>query len=73
MDTLSIPVVHPAFERLKRRGTGLHVLAGILILTHALSHFQHEESPTVYFWCQLLIALDLPSPRVATPFASFPG
>jgi hypothetical protein len=59
MDTISLPVVHPAFERLKRSGTGLHVLAGLLILTHALSHFRHEESPTVYFWCQLLISLDI--------------
>jgi hypothetical protein len=43
MDSISLPVVHPAFERLKRSGTGLHVLAGLLILTHALSHFRHEE------------------------------
>ena len=59
MDSLSLPVVHPAFERLKRSGTGLHVLAGLLILTHAVSHFRSEESPTVYFWCQLLISLDI--------------
>jgi hypothetical protein len=59
MDTISLPVVHPAFERLKRSGTGLHVLAGLLILTHALSHFRHEESPAVFFWCQLLISLDI--------------
>jgi hypothetical protein len=59
MDSISLPVVHPAFERLKRSGTGLHVLAALLILTHALSHFRHEESPTVYFWCQLLISMDI--------------
>jgi hypothetical protein len=59
MDSISLPVVHPTFERLKRSGTGLHVLAGLLILTHALSHFRHEESPTVYFWCQLLISMDI--------------
>lgn len=59
MDSISLPVVHPAFERLKRSGTGLHVLAGLLILTHALSHFRHEESHAVLFWCQLLISLDI--------------
>lgn len=59
MDSISLPVVHPAFERLKRSGAGLHILAALLILTHALSHFRHEESPTVYFWCQLLISLDI--------------
>jgi hypothetical protein len=59
MDSISLPVVHPAFERLKRSGVGLHILAALLILTHALSHFRHEESPTVYFWCQLLISLDI--------------
>ena len=59
MDSISLPVVHPAFERLKRSGVGLHILAALLILTHALSHFRHEESPTVYFWCQLLISFDI--------------
>ena len=59
MDSISLPVVHPAFERLKRSGTRLHVLAALLILTHAVSHFRHEESPTVYFWCQLLISMDI--------------
>src|ERR1700722_393241 len=59
MDTISLPVVHPAFERLKRSSTGLHALAGLLSLTHALSHCRHEESPTVYFWCQLLISMDI--------------
>src|SRR5215475_11989931 len=59
MDSISLPVIHPAFERLKRSGSGLHILAGLLILTHALSHFRHEESPSVYFWCQLMISLDI--------------
>jgi hypothetical protein len=59
MDSISLPVVHPAFERLKRSGVRLHILAALLILTHALSHFRHQESPTIYFWCQLLISLDI--------------
>jgi hypothetical protein len=59
MDTISLPVVHPAFERLKRSGGWLHIVAGLLILTHAISHFRSSESPTLYFWCQLLISLDI--------------
>jgi hypothetical protein len=59
MDSISLPVVHPAFERLKRSGNWLHVVAGLLILTHAISHFRSEESPTLYFWCQLIISLDI--------------
>ena len=59
MDSISLPVVAPAFERLKRSGTWLHLTAGILILTHAISHFRGEESHTLYFWCQLIISLDI--------------
>jgi hypothetical protein len=59
MDSISLPVVHPAFERLKRSGSWLHALAGLLILTHALSHFHRQESPGLYFWCLLIISLDI--------------
>ena len=59
MDSISLPVVAPAFERLKRSGLGLHLAAGVLILTHAVSHFRSEESHTLYFWCQLIISLDI--------------
>jgi len=59
MDSISLPVVHPAFERLKRSGSLLHVAAGLLILTHALSHFHRQESPGLYFWCMLIISLDI--------------
>jgi hypothetical protein len=59
MDAISLPVVAPAFERLKRTGAWLHLLAGALILAHAISHFRSEESHTLYFWCQLLISLDI--------------
>jgi hypothetical protein len=59
MDSISLPVVHPAFEKLKRSGSWLHVVAALMILTHAMSHFQRHESPTLYFWCQLIISLDI--------------
>jgi hypothetical protein len=59
MDSISFSVVHPTAERLKRSGSLLHLLAGMLILTHAISHSRSEESPTIYFWCQLLISIDI--------------
>ena len=59
MDSISLPVVHPAFEKLKRSGTWLHFFAGLLILSHAISHFRQTESPPLYFWCQLIISLDI--------------
>lgn len=59
MDPISLPVIHPAFEKLKRYGNGWHIAAGLLILTHALSHIHSQESRPVYFWCQLIISLDI--------------
>ena len=59
MDSISLPVVHPTFEKLKHSGRWLHAAAGFFILTHALSHFHRQEAPPLYFWCQLLISLDI--------------
>src|ERR1700754_2996094 len=59
MDSISLPVVAPAFERLKRNGVWLHTLAGVLLLAHAVSHFRSETSHTLYFWCLLIISLDI--------------
>ena len=42
MDPISLPVIHPAFEKLKRSCSVWHKTAGLLILTHALSHI-HEH------------------------------
>jgi hypothetical protein len=59
MDSISLPVVAPAFEKLKRSGVWLHSLAGILLLAHAISHFRSENAHTLYFWCLLFISLDI--------------
>ncbi|MDP4150634.1 MAG: hypothetical protein Q8927_00940 [Bacteroidota bacterium] len=59
MNSVSLAVVHPSFERLKRSGKWLHLAAGLLILTHALSHAHRTESSPVYFWCQLIISIDI--------------
>ena len=59
MDSISLPVVSPAFERLKRNGVWLHSLAATLLLAHALSHFRSESTHTLYFWCLLFISIDI--------------
>jgi hypothetical protein len=59
MDSISLPVIAPRLDRLKRSGTWLHLLAGALILAHAVSHFRGETTHTLYFWCLLLISLDI--------------
>ncbi|MBS1918135.1 MAG: hypothetical protein JST87_17835 [Bacteroidetes bacterium] len=59
MDSLTLHIIHPAFEKLRRYGSGLHLLAALIILLHALSHVHQQESRPVYFWCQLIIATDI--------------
>jgi hypothetical protein len=59
MEGLALPIVHPAFERTRQTGRWLHLIAGLLILGHALSHLRQPELGPVYFWCQLIIASDI--------------
>lgn len=59
MNSLSLPVVHPAFQKLKRSGRLLHLLAAGLILAHAISHFNQPNSDPVYLGCLVFIALDI--------------
>lgn len=59
MNSLALPVVHPAFQKLKRSGRLLHFAAGVLILVHAISHFRDEHSSPIYLGCLLLIAVDI--------------
>ncbi|HEV2483805.1 MAG TPA: hypothetical protein VGS79_29270 [Puia sp.] len=59
MDSISFPVIAPRLDRLKRTGSRLHLLAGALILAHAISHFRGETTHTLYFWCLLIISLDI--------------
>lgn len=59
MNALSLPIVHPAFENLKRSGRLLHLTAGCLILVHAIAHFKQPQSSPVYTGCLVLIALDI--------------
>ncbi|WP_315814324.1 hypothetical protein [Paraflavitalea speifideaquila] len=59
MNSLSLPVVHPSFQKLKQAGRLLHLVAGGLILVHAISHFKQPESSPIYLGCLLLMALDI--------------
>jgi len=59
MDAISLSIVHPSFERLKRSGRVFHFIAAMIILSHAVNHALQAEFSPVYFWCQLIIALDI--------------
>ena len=58
MNDVSFPVIHPAFERLKRSGHILHLIAAVILIAHALGHIGESYNP-VYFWCQLIFAIDI--------------
>lgn len=59
MNSLTIPVFHPAFEKLKRSGRLLHFTAAIVIVSHAISHINQPDFSMMYFWCQLILGLDI--------------
>ncbi|HEY0680305.1 MAG TPA: hypothetical protein VGD17_18610 [Chitinophagaceae bacterium] len=59
MNSLSIPVFHPAFEKLKRSGRLLHFTAAIVIISHAISHINQPDHSQLYFWCQLILGIDI--------------
>lgn len=59
MNSLALPVVHPAFQTLKRSGRLLHLTAGLLILVHAISHIREPHSSPIYLGCLFLIAVDI--------------
>ncbi len=59
MNALAIPIVHPAFENLKRIGRFLHFIAGLLIILNAIHELQQPKINHLYFWCQLIIGADI--------------
>ena len=59
MNSVSIPVIHPAFQKLKNSSRLMHLLAGGLILTHAISHFNQPNFNWFYSGCLVLMALDI--------------
>ena len=59
MNSLALPIVHPAFQNLKRSGKLLHVTAAALILLHAITQVVRPEGSYIYFGCLFLIAVDI--------------
>lgn len=59
MNSLSLPVVHPDFQKLKRSGRSLHLAAAGFILLHALTHAFSHHANYFYLGCLLLVALDI--------------
>jgi hypothetical protein len=59
MNSLALPVVHPAFQKLKRSGRLFHLTAGALILVHGISHLSQPHSNPLYLGCLFLIAVDI--------------
>lgn len=59
MNGLAITIIHPAYEQLKRMGRFFHLAAGGLILANALHQLQQPAINHLYFWCQLLVAIDI--------------
>jgi hypothetical protein len=55
----SLPVVHPAFELLKRSARVLHFIAASLIFINALHLLQAHNSNTVLCYTQIIIAVDI--------------
>ncbi|HET9057487.1 MAG TPA: hypothetical protein VFN30_11645 [Chitinophagaceae bacterium] len=59
MNSLSLPVIHPAFENLKKNGQLLHLSASILIFANAVHEFKVHDIGAIYFWAQMIIGIDI--------------
>jgi len=59
MNALAITIIHPAYENLKRMGRFLHFIAALLILGNALHQLQQPKLNHLYFWCQLIVGIDI--------------
>lgn len=59
MNSLTVPVFHPAFDKLKRSGRLLHFTAAIVIISHAISHISQPDANLLYFWCQVVLGIDI--------------
>lgn len=55
----SLPVVHPAFELLKRSARVLHFIAASLIFINALHLLQSHQVNKVLCYTQIIIAVDI--------------
>ena len=55
----TIPVIHPAFELLKRSARILHFIAASLILVNVLYELQAHDVSKILSYSQLVIAVDI--------------
>ena len=55
----SIPVVHPAFELLKRSARLLHLIAATVILVNALHQWQQHDTSRLLCITQLIVGADI--------------
>ncbi len=55
----SLPVVHPAFELLKRSARILHFIAASVILTNALFELKANDGNALVAYAQLVISADI--------------
>jgi hypothetical protein len=55
----SLPVVHPAFELLKRSARLLHLVAAVVILVNALYQWQQYGASRLLCITQLIVAADI--------------
>ncbi len=55
----SIPVVHPAFELLKRSARILHFIAASIILINAVFDLQAHHGNNILYYTQIIIAADI--------------
>ena len=55
----TLPVIHPAFELLKRSARILHFIAASLILVNALYELQAHDVSKILCYSQMVIAVDI--------------
>lgn len=55
----SLPVVHPAFELLKKWTAMLHFIAASLILINAIAEMRAPNSTAIFYYAQVIIAADI--------------
>ncbi len=60
MDTrFKLPIVHPAFELLKRSARILHFIAAAAIIVHAVQQLQGNNADRLLCYCELFIGVDI--------------
>lgn len=59
MNSLSLPIVHPAFENLKKNTLLLHLFAAVIIFANAIHEYKVHDTGPIYFWGQVIIGADI--------------